>query len=128
MGNADDGDLRDGGVSRDRVLDLDGVHILAAGNDHVVEAVDKVDVAVGIDVADVAGVIPAASHHVLCLFGAVPVLAEEVSALGAHLALLPACHGGSVFILDRELDADDGPPGRAQDVAALRVVVGREES
>ena len=44
--DADHRDLRDGGMRRDRVLDLDRVHVLAAGDDHVLHPVDEEQVAV----------------------------------------------------------------------------------
>ena len=106
--DADDGDLRDGGVGRDRVLDLDGVHVLAAGDDHVVQPVDEVDVAVGVDVADVAGVVPAAARtRALSVRGGA---STRGGSFRRWRTPPPPSRGeqSSVFILDRELDPDDG--------------------
>ena len=74
--DADHRDLRDRRVRRDRVLDLDGVHVLAAGDDHVLHPVDEEQVAVGVEVAGVAGVVPAAAERVGGRLGLVPVLAS----------------------------------------------------
>ena len=63
VGDADHGDLLDRRVGRDRVLDLDRVDVLAAGDDHVLDPVDEVDVAVGVEVALVAGVVPAVAER-----------------------------------------------------------------
>ena len=49
VGHADDRDLDDAGRARQRVLDLDAVHVLAAAVDHVLGAVDDVDEAVVVD-------------------------------------------------------------------------------
>ena len=46
VGHADDRAGRHGGVLGERVLDLGRVHVLAAGDDHVLDAVDDEDVAV----------------------------------------------------------------------------------
>ena len=61
--DADHRDLRDRRVRRDRVLDLDGVHVLAAGDDHVLHPIDEEEVALLVEVAGVAGVVPAAAER-----------------------------------------------------------------
>jgi hypothetical protein len=43
----------------DRGLDLGRVHVGAAGNDHVGATVDEIEVAIGVDVAEVADGLPA---------------------------------------------------------------------
>ena len=48
---------------RDDVLDLDRVHVLTTGDDHVLDAVDDEDVGVGIHVSAVAGVHPSAPER-----------------------------------------------------------------
>jgi hypothetical protein len=56
---ADDGALGDGGMEGDGVLDLSRIDVLATGDDHVLEAVDDVEVALIVEVSAVAGVHPA---------------------------------------------------------------------
>ena len=53
--HADDGDLGDGRVLRQRLLDLDGIHVLAAADDHVLDPVGEEQVALVVEVAAVAG-------------------------------------------------------------------------
>ena len=62
VGDGDDGALQHGGVAGDRLLDLDGRDVLAAGDDDVLLAVAQLDVAVGCQHAEVAGVEPAAAE------------------------------------------------------------------
>src|SRR5690606_19687013 len=58
VGDADDGGLGDGGVAHDGVLQVDRGDPLAAGLDDVLGAVNQGQVAVGGDLADVAGAQP----------------------------------------------------------------------
>jgi hypothetical protein len=50
IGDADDGALGDRGVARDSVLDLGRVHVLAAGDDHVLDAAHDVEVTLVVEV------------------------------------------------------------------------------
>src|SRR6266446_3723614 len=71
--DADDGGLRDPGALRDQVLDLQRRNPLAAGLDHVLDAVGDVDVAVRADHRDVAGVQVAPAPELLGGFGTVQI-------------------------------------------------------
>ena len=55
----DDGGLLHRGMAQQRRLDLDRRDVLAAADDHVLEPVADLDVAVGMDDRGVAGVEPA---------------------------------------------------------------------
>src|SRR6185503_20075427 len=59
VGDADHGGFRDVRVIADRALDLGGVDVLAAGDDHVLDADVDIEVAVLIHVAGIAGAEPA---------------------------------------------------------------------
>ena len=58
-GDADDGAIPDARRRADHALDLLRIHVDAAGDDHVVLTVGEVELAVGVDVADVAEGLPA---------------------------------------------------------------------
>ena len=62
MRHPDDRGVEDVGVLGQHVLDLDAVHVLAGPDDHVLGPVDEVEVAVGVEVADVAAAEPAAGE------------------------------------------------------------------
>ena len=62
-GEADDRDLRHGRMQRQAAFDLDRRDILAAGDDHVVDPAGDEQVAVGIDIAGVAGEVPALAQR-----------------------------------------------------------------
>jgi hypothetical protein len=55
MGKTDDRTFRDSGQRVDLALDLLRIDVVAAGNDQVLAAPDYVDVAIGIDKAEIAG-------------------------------------------------------------------------
>src|SRR5581483_9250250 len=56
LGPAADGHLPDGGVLEQDVLDVGGGDVLAAADDEVLQPAGDEQIAVGVDVADVAGV------------------------------------------------------------------------
>ena len=58
VGNADHGDLRDARMAQHQVLDLGGIRVEPADDEHVLDAPDDAQVAVGVDRAEVAGVQP----------------------------------------------------------------------
>ena len=59
----DDRGLEHVGVAVEDVLDLLGVDVLAAADDHVLHAVDEHQEAVVVEVADVAGAQPPVAQH-----------------------------------------------------------------
>ena len=54
--SADHCRFQHGRMARQRILDFARIDVLAAGNDHVLEAVDDIDEAGFVDLADIAGV------------------------------------------------------------------------
>ena len=69
--DAADRGLGDRGMQQDRLLDHARVDVEAAVQDQVLDPVDQVDVAVLVDVADVAGVQAAAAQRLGGLLGRV---------------------------------------------------------
>ncbi len=63
VGHADDRGFGDVRVLVQRGFDLGGVDVLAAADDDVLQAVDDVEVAVGVETAEVAGVEPAVGER-----------------------------------------------------------------
>src|SRR3954466_1847655 len=79
---ADHGDLRDGGMKRQTALDLDRRDILAAGDDHVIDASRDVDVPVLVRIAGIAGQVPTLAERLGVCFGALPIAPENFAAGG----------------------------------------------
>src|SRR5258705_10984178 len=84
--DADDRDLGHRGMLEQAVFDLDGRHVLAPRDDHVLLAVADRDERV-VAVAAVAGVEPAVHDGLGRLLGLVPVPLEDVVGASEHLAL-----------------------------------------
>ena len=63
VGHCDDSAIRDRRMRRHSILHLGGIHVLTAGDDHVFEPVDDVDVAVMVHPPSVAGVHPATAQR-----------------------------------------------------------------
>src|SRR5262249_12683542 len=86
----------------------------AAANDQVLLAVHHVQVAVGVQAADVAGVQPATEQGRRSLRGRIPVAGHDAVGADADLPVGPHWYVGVVGVADRNLVAGDGPrePGR----------------
>ena len=87
VGHADDGDAGDPVDVVDEVLDFGRVDVLAARDDHVLEPVRDVEVAVGVEIAEVAGAEPAVRRERAGRrLGEVEVAREDVRAGDLDLA------------------------------------------
>ena len=95
----DDGDLGDRVVRGDRLLDLDRGDVLAARDDHVLEAVAQLDVAVLVHDAEVAGVEPAALERLARRLLVVEVAHHHVVAAHDDLAERLAVGGHVLHVL-----------------------------
>src|SRR6478735_1420484 len=112
--DADDLGVEDVGVGVEELLDLARVDVLAAADDHVLDAAGDLDVAVIVHDADVAGVHPAVLDGLGRLVGLLPVAEHHGVALGHELPGLAARQGLAghrVGDLDLEVRPDpaDGP-------------------
>ena len=96
MGDADDGDVGHRRVHHEHVLDLAGVHVDAARDDHVRHPVGEVEVAVLVDPSDVAQRAPAPLVERGGRLGRVAVVLEPVRGLEPDLALLARRQLGAV--------------------------------
>jgi hypothetical protein len=65
-------------MAGEHVLDLERMDVLAAGDDHVVDATLDPEVAVLVDPAGVAGVVPAVPNRLLVGVRTVPVADESL--------------------------------------------------
>ena len=94
------------------LLDLGAVHVLAAGDDHVLGAVEQEQVAVVVEAADVARPVPPVAQGGRGLLGLVPVAGHDVRALHRDLAGLAVGQRIAVGVADDDLDAHDRLAGR----------------
>ena len=113
VGRADDRDLAHARRAREHVLDLDRMDVLAARDDHVVDAADDPEVAVLVEPADVARVVPAVADRLRVRVRPVPVAGERL--VGAHVA--------EDLALARRVEPQAGVQRRAPRAAGLRALV-----
>ncbi len=112
VGQPDDGAVLDGGVGQQRLLDLGGVHVEAAGDDHVLGAVHDEQVVLPVEVADVAGVEPAEPEGLHGGLRILVVAGHDQGAAGHDLAALPGAEQAAAVVHDGDLHERRGPPGR----------------
>ena len=105
MGHADHRAGLYGRVGADHILHLDGVHVLATGDDHVLEPIGHIQVAFFIKVAAIASVQPAALEGGGRLGRLVPVALHHTGAANENLAHRTAGHGLILAVNDTQLRA-----------------------
>ena len=105
----DDRGLGDLGEPVDHGLDLTGVDVLAASDDHVLGPVDENQVAVLVEPPDVTGVQPAVDDGFRGLLGPVEIAPHDVGALDHDLTGLAVGHR-----VARRVDQPDRLAGQGQ--------------
>ena len=111
--DAEHGRLGHRRVRVDDLLDLARGDVLAAGLDHVLLAVDDVEVALVVEDAEVAGVQPAVAERLGRLGGVVPVAEHRLRRAVHDLADLPGANRAAVVVDDLRLHVQRRAPGRA---------------
>ena len=114
-------------MRRDGVLHLDRIDVLASGHDHVLHPIDEVQIPGSVEVSGVARAIPAAAERGLGQLRLLPVLAHEVAASCADLAILPRGRDRVVLAAHADADADHRSTGGTQDRTTPAMVGGGEE-
>ena len=124
MGHAEHCGLGDAGVREQLLLDVARVHVRTAGDVHVRGAAGDVEVAVGVDHPEVAGVEPAVGERVGVRLGVVEVAVADGRAGGADLPGLARGDLTPLGVEDDELHAGaDAPAGAELDALRARTAV-----
>src|ERR1700710_1176013 len=105
-GNADHRALRHRRMLRDDVFHLHRIDVLAAGDDHVLYAIDQIDIAFLVHVAAVAGMHPVVDHGPGGFFRAFPIAHHHILAADRDFADHAGRDGLLVGIDDPNLAAD----------------------
>ena len=101
---ADDRALPNAGMLAQRLLDLRRIHVLASGDDHVLDPVDDVELALCVTEAGIAGPIPAVFHDRRRCFRLLPVAAEHRRRSDQELADRALRHFQPIGVDDTDLD------------------------
>ena len=122
--HADDRDLGDGLVGHQHFFQLARVDIESAADDHVLQPVDDVEVALLVQAADVARVEPPVADRFSRRFGPLVVALHDVVAADDDLAALADGQAIVLLVDDAHLDAGDGLAHAARDAVELHVAEG----
>src|SRR5205085_10482793 len=95
-------------------------HVLTAANDHVLRAIRDVEIAVFVEVTDVARVEPAVDHGLLRVFRAAPITWRHRRTADEDQARTARLHVVAVVVDDSNLD---DPPRATDRGLALDVLV-----
>ncbi len=104
FGDADHRRVFDIGMGDECLLDLGGIDVHAARDDHVLDAVGDEEEPVFVDVADIAGAVEAVAKHVVAERVAAEVAAQHDGRVDRDLAGLPGRQAVPVLVDDRDLD------------------------
>ena len=115
VGHSEDRDLEHGGMRPERVLDLERIHVLTAGDDHVLGAIEQREVVLVVEGADVARAVPAVDEGGLGRRRVRPSSPPSRWARGRSTSpATPAGTALAVAVDDAHLDADGVLPDRAE--------------
>ena len=123
VGKSDDRGFDDALAGEQHVLHFARIDVVAAGNQHVVLAVDQIEEPVLVHVADVARVQPPASKGSRGRFRIVPVIGHRLRSAADDLAALSGRERTILFVEHRGLDNGKGTSAGADPV----VVLGRRQ-
>ena len=110
-------------MAGESILDFGRVDVLAAGDDHVLDPVDEEQIALVIEVAGIARVIPPSGECLGGHLGLVPVLEHEIAASGADLSRLANADLLAIQVLDREHDTWNGDSRSTQARATVAMIL-----
>src|SRR5271156_1014623 len=109
MRHPEDGDLINCGETADHILEFGGPDVEAAGHDHVVDAVDDVEVSVVVQPTDVSGEQPAVAQSAVSELRRVPDPRHLAIAANRDFTFLPNRHGCVVAVSDLDFGEWDHP-------------------
>src|ERR1700692_3797428 len=112
IGYSEDCYFANRGMSVDDRFDLAGINIFAACDDHVFQAVEDVEIAVRILIADVSRAKHSVSKCESRVLRIVPIAAHDVGAARDQFAVLPDFHFFSRLVFDSQIYSWTGPPTR----------------
>src|SRR5437868_3858225 len=117
-----DCDFAHGWMRVNHGFDFAGVNVLPAGDDHVLQTIENVEISVGILIADIAGTKEAVPECTLCLARVVPIATHDIRAAGDQLARLPGFDFLPCWIDNAHVDSHAWAPARGEFVFGVLIV------
>src|SRR5207237_3917688 len=103
-------------------FDFAGVNVFSPGDDHVFQAIENVEVAVGVLITNVARSEEAVSERTFCLVRVVPIATHDIRAASDQLARFPDFNFLSRWIDNAHVDSEARPPARGEFVFSVLIV------
>src|SRR5438477_5284950 len=103
-------------------LDFAGVNVFSAGNDHVLQTIENVEVSICVLIADIAGAKEAVPECTLRLLRVVPIATHDIRAARDQLARLPGFDFLSCWIDNAHVDSHAWAPARGELVLGVFLV------
>src|SRR6266571_8549745 len=98
------------------------VNILAAGNNHVLQPIENVDVTISILVADVTAAEHPITKYRVRFFQIVPIAAHYICAAGNQLTMSSSSNLLSLVVHNLHFNAGTGAPARCQSVFCVFII------
>src|SRR5437870_13154715 len=95
-------------------FDFSRVNVFSAGDDHVLQAIENVEVSVCVLIPNVARSEEAVSEREFSFFRLVPITAHDIRAAGDQLARFPGFDFLSRWIDNAHVDSEARPPARGE--------------
>src|ERR1700730_3223132 len=102
-------------------FDLAGVDVFAARDDHVLQAVENVEIAVGVAIADVSRTEHSVLERAARFLRIIPVAAHDIGAARHQFTMLPGFNLPAQLVHDPHVDPGTGSPTRHE--PGLRVLM-----
>src|SRR3990170_2323004 len=112
VGNTDDRRLADAGVTVQNGLDFAGVNVLAAGDDHVLLAVDQEEIPILVEAPEVAGMKPSVPENLCILPVALQIALAHVGSADHNFPCLPRWQRPAIVFEDAQFHAGQWPARR----------------
>src|SRR6266566_7343275 len=103
-------------------FDFAGVNGFSAGDDHVFQAIENVEVSVGVLIPNVARSEEAVSEREFSFFRLVPITAHDIRAAGDQFASFPGFNFLSCWIDDAHVDSEARLTARSELVLGVLVI------
>jgi len=96
---------------------------LPAGNDHVLQPIQNVDVTISILVADITGAEHPITKYRVCFFQVVPIAAHYICAAGNQLTMFAGSNFLSLAVYNLDFNAGTRAPARCQSVFCVFMIL-----
>ena len=107
----------------DHILDLARIDVEATGDDHVLLAINQMQIAVLVEPADVPGVQPTIAEHLGGFLRPLPISFHHKCPANADFARLPIARGSALVVEQRQIQRGKGNAHRRETVRSFHIML-----